>query len=91
MTTDYPMTKPPRAVAREALRPAKGALPAYSPRYSRKDFTQHQLFADTRRPQRAEQFPPFGRPLAPLHRSQKGLEHREPSHALGVSCGPVHG
>jgi hypothetical protein len=45
MTTDYPMTKSPRAVAREALRLAKDALPAYSSRYSRKDFTQHQLFA----------------------------------------------
>ena len=39
------MTKSPRAVAREALRLAKGALPAYSSKYSRKDFTQHQLFA----------------------------------------------
>ena len=45
MTTDYPMTKSPRAVAREALRLAREALPAYSSRYSRKDFTQHQLFA----------------------------------------------
>jgi hypothetical protein len=35
------MTKSPRAVAREALRLAQEALPAYS----RKDFTQHQLFA----------------------------------------------
>jgi hypothetical protein len=32
------MTKSPRAVAREAL-------PAYSSKFSRKDFTQHQLFA----------------------------------------------
>jgi hypothetical protein len=32
-------------VAREALRLAKDALPAYSSKYSRKDFTQHQLFA----------------------------------------------
>lgn len=38
------MTKSPRAVAREALRLAKDALPAYSSPYSRKDFTQHQLF-----------------------------------------------
>ncbi len=45
MKTDYPMTKSPRAVAREALRLAKDALPAYSSKYSRKDFTQHQLFA----------------------------------------------
>jgi hypothetical protein len=45
MSTAYPMTKSPRAVAREALRLAKDALPAYSSKYSRKDFTQHQLFA----------------------------------------------
>jgi hypothetical protein len=45
MTTDYPMTKSPRAVAREALRLAKDALPAYSSKYRRRDFTQHQLFA----------------------------------------------
>lgn len=45
MKTEYPMTKSPRAVAREALRLAREALPAYSSKYSRKDFTQHQLFA----------------------------------------------
>src|SRR5262245_2280791 len=39
------MTKSPRAVAREALRLAQGALPAYSSKFSRKDYTQHQLFA----------------------------------------------
>jgi hypothetical protein len=39
------MSKSPRAVAREALQLARGALPAYSSPYSRKDFTQHQLFA----------------------------------------------
>jgi hypothetical protein len=39
------MTKSPRAVAREALRLAEEALPAYSSKCSRKDFTQHQLFA----------------------------------------------
>ena len=39
------MTKSPRAVAREALRLAQESLPAYSSRFSRKDFTQHQLFA----------------------------------------------
>src|SRR5207245_5743279 len=45
MKTEHPMSKSPRAVAREALRLAKEALPAYSSRYSRKDFTSHQLFA----------------------------------------------
>src|SRR5215211_2287046 len=45
MKTTRPMTKSPRAVAREALRVAQEALPAYSSKYSRKDFTQHQLFA----------------------------------------------
>ena len=39
------MTKSPRAVAREALRLAQESLPAYSSKFSRQDFTQHQLFA----------------------------------------------
>ena len=39
------MTKSPRAVVREALAVAQEALPAYSSEFSRKDFTQHQLFA----------------------------------------------
>ena len=45
MSTTRPMTKSPRALAREALRLAQEALPAYSSKFSRKDFTQHQLFA----------------------------------------------
>jgi hypothetical protein len=45
MNTTRPMTKSPRAVAREALRLAKQTLPAYSSKYSRQDYTQHQLFA----------------------------------------------
>jgi hypothetical protein len=39
------MTKSPRAVAQEALRLAQDTLPPYSSPRSRKDFTQHQLFA----------------------------------------------
>lgn len=39
------MTKSPRRVAREALRLAQQALPAYSCPTSRHDFTQAQLFA----------------------------------------------
>lgn len=39
------MTKSPRAVAREALRVASDVLPAYSSKFSRRDFTQHQLLA----------------------------------------------
>jgi hypothetical protein len=39
------MTKSPRAVGREALRLAQETLPAYASKYSRKDYTQHQLFA----------------------------------------------
>jgi hypothetical protein len=39
------MTKSPRAVLQEALRLARDAMPAYSSKFSRKDFTQHQLFA----------------------------------------------
>jgi hypothetical protein len=45
MKTSTPMTKSPRAVAQEALRLAKEALEPYSAVRSRKDFTQHQLFA----------------------------------------------
>src|ERR1051326_9561065 len=44
-TTTRTMTKSPRAVAQQALRLAQEALPAYSSKFSRKDFTQHQLFA----------------------------------------------
>jgi hypothetical protein len=39
------MTKSPRAVAQEALRLAQESLPAYSSKFSRKDYTLHQLFA----------------------------------------------
>jgi hypothetical protein len=44
-TTTRPMTKSPRRVAREALAVAQAALPAYTCRTSRQDFTQPQLFA----------------------------------------------
>jgi hypothetical protein len=39
------MTKSPRAVAREAFALAREAIPAYSSKFSRQDFTQHQHFA----------------------------------------------
>jgi hypothetical protein len=39
------MSKSPRKVAQEALRLARETLPLYSSHYSRKDYTQHQLFA----------------------------------------------
>src|SRR5215813_278803 len=42
--TTRTITKAPRAVAREALALAQEALPAYSSKFSRQDFTQHQLF-----------------------------------------------
>src|SRR5881397_2238858 len=45
MKPHTPMTKSPRAVAREALRLAQESLPPYSAVRSRKDYTQHQLFA----------------------------------------------
>ena len=45
MKTPTPMTKSPRAVAREALRLAQESLPAYTSARSRKDYTSHQLFA----------------------------------------------
>ena len=38
------MTKSPVALAKEALQVAKASLSIYSSHYSRKDFTQHQLF-----------------------------------------------
>lgn len=39
------MTKSPIALAREALKTAQSAVPKYSSKFSRKDFTQHQLFS----------------------------------------------
>lgn len=39
------MTKSPVALAKEALKVAQGALPAYSSKFSKKDFTQPQLFS----------------------------------------------
>src|SRR5436305_5451768 len=45
MSTTRLMTKSPRAVAREALRLAQESLPPYSSKFSRKEYTQHQLFA----------------------------------------------
>lgn len=44
-TLDRPSTKSPVALARAALAVASESLPAYSSKFSRKDFTQHQLFA----------------------------------------------
>jgi hypothetical protein len=45
METTRAMTRSPVALARKAVEIAQNALPAYSSPYSRKDFTQHQLFA----------------------------------------------
>src|SRR5262245_33973490 len=45
MKTPTPMTKSPRAVAREALALARESLPAYTSARSRQDCTAHQLFA----------------------------------------------
>ena len=39
------MTRSPVALARTALRVSRDALPPYSSKFSKKDFTQHQLFA----------------------------------------------
>ena len=39
------MTRSPVALARKAVEIAAHSLPAYSSRFSRQDFTQHQLFA----------------------------------------------
>jgi hypothetical protein len=45
MKTTRTMTKSPLALARAALAAAAEALPKYSSKYSKHDFTQHQLFA----------------------------------------------
>jgi hypothetical protein len=45
MKPTFSMTKSPRAVVREALHLAQNVLPPYSATRSRKDYTQHQLFA----------------------------------------------
>jgi len=44
MKTTQTMLESPPALATEALRVAKASLAMYSAHYSRKDFTQHQLF-----------------------------------------------
>jgi uncharacterized protein (DUF3820 family) len=44
-TTTRRATRSPVALARTALQLASDALPAYSSKFSKKDFTQHQLFA----------------------------------------------
>ena len=38
-------TRSPVALAKKALQVARQAVPAYSSKYSRRDFTQHQLLA----------------------------------------------
>ena len=38
-------TKSPVALAKKAIEIASSAIPAYSSKFSRRDFTQHQLFA----------------------------------------------
>ena len=45
MKTTRPMTKSPLALARMARYVARESIPAYSSKFSRKDFTQHQHFA----------------------------------------------
>ena len=45
MTTTSLTTKSPLTLASSAKQAAEGFLPAYSSKYSRHDFTQHQLYA----------------------------------------------
>ena len=45
MDTQRSMTRSPVALARMALRVARDALPAYSSKFSKRSFTQHQLIA----------------------------------------------
>ena len=44
-TTQRSATRSPVALARMALQVASDALPAYSSKFSKRQFTQHQLFA----------------------------------------------
>jgi hypothetical protein len=44
-TTQRRTTRSPVALARKALQIASDAMPAYASKFSKKDFTQHQLFA----------------------------------------------
>jgi hypothetical protein len=76
------MTKSPVRLARQALAVARAALPEYSSKYSRKDFTQHQLFALLA----LRQF---------LKTDYRGLEHiladwSDLRHALGLAKVPDH-
>src|SRR5690242_18277566 len=45
MSTTRPMTESPLAFARQAVEVARAALPAHGSKFSRKDYTQHQLVA----------------------------------------------
>jgi hypothetical protein len=45
MSTSRSMTRSPKALARMALRVARKGLPAYSSKFSKRDFSQHQLLA----------------------------------------------
>src|SRR5262245_5627017 len=45
MSTTRPMTKSPLAFPRQALEVARAALPPYSCKFSKKDFTRHQHLA----------------------------------------------
>lgn len=45
MSTTRTMTDSPLAFAQQALEVARAALPPHSSKFSRKDFTQHQLVA----------------------------------------------
>src|SRR3954464_1624483 len=45
MSTTRAMTRSPLAFTQQALEVARAALPAYSSKFSKKDFTRHQHFA----------------------------------------------
>src|SRR5262245_42150468 len=45
MSPTRKMTRSPLAVAGEALSTAQAVLPPYSSKFSRRDYTQHELFA----------------------------------------------
>jgi hypothetical protein len=45
MNTTRTMTRSPLAFTREALEVARAAMPAYSSKFSKKDFTRHQHLA----------------------------------------------
>src|SRR5262245_45904922 len=76
MTATRTMTKSPRTVAQQALRLAQESLPTYSSKFSRKDFTQHLLFALLRAPPGHATSPAYHRRGSPATATAVGASVR---------------